>query len=279
MTARSLIGAVGMAFTVIAGCSTSSTEPAQSAAAIEDSPPPTKQAAQPKPALPAPAPPAVKTQEASAPSVPFKIEPIRSVFDAPAIDIELEYADAPDLKEWAEKAKAICEEWYPKICAELASEGFTPPTTTRMVFDPQMRGVAATSRGRIRASATYVRDHPDDYGMMVHELVHVVQSYPNRPKRAPGWIVEGIADYIRFHQYEPGADKSRINSETASYRDSYRTTARFLAWVVRNHDNQIIQKLNASLRNGECDEDKAKELFGGDIDGLWKKFLDTAVRK
>lgn len=217
-------------------------------------------------------------------SEPFKIEPIRSVFDAPAapeasIEIELNYADADDLKEWTEKAKEICVEWYPHICKELASEGYTPPKKTKFNIDPQMRGVAHTTRGQVFASANYIRQNPDDYGMMVHEMVHVVQAYPNRPKRAPGWVVEGIADYIRFHQYEPGSDKSRIDPNRASYRDSYRTTAAFFAWAVQNHDKEIIQKLNSSLRKGECDEEKTKELFGGDIDGLWARFLDEKVRK
>jgi hypothetical protein len=250
-------------------------------AALADPPSPPTPSPSPAP-VPSPNPsPAPEATPAPAPA-PDAPAPVATTPAAeaptPKIEIELDYADAQDLQEWAEKAKAICEEWYPKICAELASEGFTPPTSTRITFDPAMRGVAHTSRGRIRASAAYVRDHKDDYGMMVHELVHVVQSYPTRPKRAPSWIVEGIADYIRFHKYEPGADKSRINPEKASYRDSYRTTARFFAWAVENHDKEIIQKLNAALRKGECDEEKAKELFGGDIDTLWARFLDEKVR-
>lgn len=233
--------------------------------------------AEPAPAAVAPpastAAPAPLALPAATLPAPASVEPLAAA--VPWIDIELEYTDAPDLQEWAEKAKAICVEWYPKICVELASEGFTPPTRTRMTFDPAMRGVAATSRGRIRASAEYVRRNPNDFGMMVHEMVHVVQSYPGRPKRSPSWVVEGIADYIRFYQFEPGSDRSRINPERASYRDSYRTTAAFFNWVVETKDKDLIQKLNASLRKGECDEEKALEILGGDVDALWRAFLAT----
>ena len=37
---------------------------------------------------------------------------------------------------------------------------------------------------------------------MVHETTHVVQAY--RRGARPGWLVEGISDYIRFFKFEPG---------------------------------------------------------------------------
>ena len=52
-------------------------------------------------------------------------------------------------------------------------------------------------------------------GSVVHELVHVVQEYGRARRenpeatRSPGWLVEGLADYIRWFLYEPqshGAD-------------------------------------------------------------------------
>ena len=37
---------------------------------------------------------------------------------------------------------------------------------------------------------------------MIHETCHVVQRYRGRGN--PGWLVEGVADYVRFFVYEPG---------------------------------------------------------------------------
>ncbi|MGH7133730.1 MAG: alpha/beta fold hydrolase [Phycisphaerales bacterium] len=194
------------------------------------------------------------------------------------VKITVDASEAPDLKEWGEKSKAICEKWYPLLLQALPSEGFVPRSEVAIVFKPEMRVPAATGGGTISVNAAYVRQHKDDYGMMVHELTHVVQAYPNRPRRAPGWLVEGVADYTRFYLYEPGADRSRINPEKASYRDSYRTTARFLDYLVRTHDPEIVKKLNASMRAGECDEAKFKEIVGADVDELWKAFLASLAK-
>ena len=38
---------------------------------------------------------------------------------------------------------------------------------------------------------------------MVHETVHCVQQY--RTRNNAHWLVEGIADYIRFFKYEPSS--------------------------------------------------------------------------
>lgn len=238
---------------------------------------PERQTDSPRP-TPAPQPAPQPTAHPAPPTAPDDVQLPPLPADAPSeatpsITIDLDYSGAPDLKDWAENVRTICEDWYPRICRELASDGFTPPTHTTIVIDENIRGVAATSGGRIRASAKYIRAHKDDLGMMVHELVHVVQSYPNRPRRAPGWVVEGIADYIRFYKYEPGADRSRIDPEKATYHDSYRTTAAFFDYVVRTHDPDVIRKLNGALRAGECDEEKAKDLLGGNPDALWKDFL------
>ena len=48
----------------------------------------------------------------------------------------------------------------------------------------------------------YFKANPDDIGAMVHETVHCVQLYRGRGN--PGWLVEGVADYVRFFKYEPG---------------------------------------------------------------------------
>jgi hypothetical protein len=69
--------------------------------------------------------------------------------------------------------------------------------------------------------------------MMVRELTDVVQSYPNRGKRAPEWLVEGIADYIKSYKYKRGACHSRIDPVKATYHDSYRTSGPFLDYLVR----------------------------------------------
>ena len=123
----------------------------------------------------------------------------------------MDVREAPEMKEWAEKAARICERQYTMINEELKDERFQPPRRVPMQLK-KMDGVAYTSGGRSPARSRFFKDHPDDFGAMVHETVHVVQSY--RVPGNPGWLVEGIADYIRFFKYEPGK-LGRINPHDA----------------------------------------------------------------
>ena len=182
--------------------------------------------------------------------------------------IVLEADEVPDVKEWAEKARALCEKWYPIISEALASKDFTPPREVRLIFKDEKKGIAYTTGNKITVVADWVRKHPDDFGMVIHELTHVVQSYP----KGVGWITEGIADYIRYFKYEPKPTPPKINAK-ASYKDGYKTSATFLAWIEKTKDREIIRKLNQLLRTGGYKEELFKEWTGSDLDTLWKEFL------
>ena len=125
----------------------------------------------------------------------------------PKIEIELDTSDAPEMADWAEKAKKACEDFYPTIVEFLDSPGFEPPKKTKIVFK-KMNGVAFTAGGTITCSAKWFTDHPDDVGAVIHELCHVVQGY--RKKQPPGWVTEGIADYVRWFNFEPKEKHPRI---------------------------------------------------------------------
>ncbi len=65
----------------------------------------------------------------------------------------------------------------------------------------------------------------------------------------PSWLVEGVADYVRFFKFEPGK-LGKINPERAHYNQSYRVTAAFLAYLVEKYDPKFVLKLNLSMRAG-----------------------------
>jgi hypothetical protein len=173
------------------------------------------------------------------------------------VEFTVNVDDAPEMKEWAEKAARICERSYAMINEELKSDGFQPRHSISMTLKNDYHGVAATGRGRITGSVKYFRSHPDDFGAMVHETVHVVQAY--RTGNNPGWLVEGIADYIRFYKYEPGKLRP-ISPDRAKYDGSYQVTARFLAYVAEKYDKEIVRKLNQRMREGEYRDEAWKEL-------------------
>jgi hypothetical protein len=189
------------------------------------------------------------------------------------IEIALDASDAPEMKAWGEKVVRVCEREYPDICAFLASDGFTPPTQLRMTLKTDYAGVAAAGGGRIVGSVKYFKSRPDDIGAMVHETVHCVQNYKGRGN--PGWLVEGIADYVRFWRYEPGK-AGRLTPERARYDGSYRTTAAFLAFVTEKYDRQAVSKLNAICREGRYTPDVWRTLTGKTAEELnqeWRRAL------
>jgi hypothetical protein len=199
-------------------------------------------------------------------------DPPVAVFKYP-VEFTIDVSDAPALKEWTEKAARVCERQYLMINEELKSDGYKPPTQITMTLKKDYRGVAATGGSRITGSVKYFTDHPDDIGAMVHETVHVVQRY--RTRNNPGWLVEGVADYVRFFKFEPGK-LGRINPDRARYDGSYRITAAFLNYVSEKYDKELVTKLNKAMREGEYKEDLWKELTKKtvkELDEEWRATL------
>ena len=184
--------------------------------------------------------------------------------------ISVNVADTPDLADWGRRAGGLCVDWYPKLATLLASEGFTPPKEVHLNFRNDYAGVAATSGDRIDISADYVRRATNDFGMVIHELVHVMQAYPQ--SHNPGWLVEGVADHIRLTYFEPQARRPRIDPDRASYRDSYKTTAIFLEWVEKHYDQRLVTELNRAMRAGKFQMKIFPERTGKMIDELWAEF-------
>lgn len=199
-------------------------------------------------------------------------KPAISIFKYP-VEFVVDSSDAPDMKDWAEKAAMICESNYGMICEELMSPGFKPYTVLYMTLKNDYNGVAEAGGDHIKGSVKYFKSHPDDFGAMVHETTHCVQRYHSR--RNPGWLVEGIADYVRFFKYEPGKI-GRLNSDRAKYDGSYRVTAAFLGFVVEKYNPSLVTKMNAIMRDGKYSEDVWKELTGKTVEELnqeWRRSL------
>ena len=148
--------------------------------------------------------------------------------------------------------------------------------TVKLFFEKNNKGVAATLGSSVMISADWVRKHPDDFGMIIHELTHVIQSYP---KYRQIWLVEGIADYVRYFVFEPQKKLGPIDPAQASYRDGYRTTAQFLAWVSKTYDAELVKKLNAALRESRYDDRLFLDYTGRSLDALWAEFVRSLKDK
>lgn len=201
----------------------------------------------------------------------------------------LDSTEAPDLREWTLGALfPVMEEWYPKIIAMLPVDGYTPAGdiyfTLKNATDlpGSAKGVPGYATGnRVTLNAGFIRDNQkgEAIGCAVHEIVHVVQfagsPFP-KGKRPPSWVTEGAADYIRWFLFEPqakGAEITKTNVGRAKHDDSYRITANFMDWVIRNHTKDLMEKINLTIHHGYSD-DLWKEWTGKTLDELgtgWKR--------
>lgn len=216
-------------------------------------------------------------------------EPVLLSFEAGdgRYQFTIDATGAPDLRDWAEKElKPVVQEWYPRLVEMLPSDGYEAPTNVLLRFRNDMGGTPASAGGnRINMNSGWFRRElkREARGSVVHEMVHVVQNYGRARRtnpdatRTPGWLVEGIPDYIRWFLFEPetkGAEITARNFARASYDASYRVSGNFLHWVTENHDHDIVRKLNAAAREGNYSEKLWKEYTGKTVEELgaeWKK--------
>jgi hypothetical protein len=193
---------------------------------------------------------------------------------------------APDLMDWADmELRPVVVEWYPKLVAMLPSDGFQPRTNVTLRFRNDMGGTPASASGdRINMNSSWFRKElkREARGAVVHEMVHVIQNYGRVRRtdpdatRPPGWLVEGIADYIRWFLFEPetrGAEITRRNLARATYDASYRITGNFLDWVTKEYDSEIVRRLNAAARNGMYKEQLWVEYTGKTVQQLSDEWI------
>lgn len=185
--------------------------------------------------------------------------------------INIDVTQSPESRVWAEKARGVVEVWFPIVWRLLGTEGRTPPPTINLVFVKEQAAPAQAGGNTISVSAPWIVAHPDDLGMMVHELTHLIQRYPQF-RGKPGWLVEGIADYIRWWRYEPEGPRPKIDPLKNKYTDSYRVTAYFLAYVSNKYDKGLVPKLDKALRDATYTDAIWTELTGKDLDTLWNEF-------
>lgn len=200
----------------------------------------------------------------------------RNVATTPRLKIVFEGEPTQAVRDWADEAGALVIEWWPQVAHLLATEKFTPPTELALIFKRELSAPAVRTREGIFISIPWITSHPEDFGMLIHEMTHAIQDYPAPPRDA-GWLVEGIADYIRYWHYEPELERPRLDFSKAHFRDGYGTSAAFLAWIVARYDRRAVRKLDAALRAGEYQPQLFATITGVELDTLWQEFKATRM--
>lgn len=191
---------------------------------------------------------------------------------------EADYSQDPSLQPWALAAESLCQVWYARVVQILDSDDTQRPLNpvVKIIFEKELNIPAYAAGSELHISGAWVKAHPDDFGMVIHELTHLVQRYG---RNRAGWLVEGIADYVRLHHYETQVPRPRLNFDRAKYTDAYKTTAMFLIWIEGNHGPTVVQRLGKALRAGNYSDELFKELTGKDVDALWADFAAATKAK
>ncbi|WP_129717920.1 basic secretory protein-like protein [Pedobacter sp. SYP-B3415] len=179
--------------------------------------------------------------------------------------------DAAFSPETKEKLISTFFKVYPKLAKE-----YNPKTLRKVEFivDTAYKGVAATHNGKVVYSPVWLKQHPGDIDVVTHEVMHIVQDYGRSV--GPGWLTEGIADYVRW---KFGVDNAAANWKLPelkpehSYKNSYRITARFLAWIESKVKKGTVQRLDAALRDHSYTAALWKEQTGSHLDELWTNYV------
>lgn len=191
--------------------------------------------------------------------------------DETPIEVKLDTSEVPHLQDWGNDAKDLIIRWHPRINNLLATKGVTPPRSITLNLHKTDKGVGSTSGTTISVSSHWIEKHPEDLGLVHHELVHVIQDYPSGD---PWWVTEGIADYLRWGVYEgKQQDWFPRPKEKQGYKKGYRVTAGFFLWIESDASPGIVKQLNTAMRNGEYSDMIFDRETGKSLDELWNSYV------
>jgi hypothetical protein len=190
-----------------------------------------------------------------------------------AVRVEVDTANAPQLADWAQQLKGMIGGWWPVITRTLASPGYQAPDVVHIQFhDLSPPNVGAFTRGdTVVVNLTDISAHRDDFGRVAHELVHVVQAISPGPNIA--WLVEGIADYVRYYVLLPRDPRRVFNPSQVDYQRGYQPAAALLDWVERTYGAGSVRRINAAMRQGGDGEAELLKITGATPLTLWRRYL------
>jgi len=196
-------------------------------------------------------------------------------------DFRLKFSDADQaaLDAWIERLRAKVGVWWPILTTRLASPDYTPTSAIQLRFITiRPEGIpAATVRAPGQDPAILIDPggllgrilNPDTLGMIGHEMVHVVQNYP---RGQPGWLVEGIADYMRYYVLIPEDPARAFSPDGAEWSHGYQPTAGLLDFVETAHPG-AVHDINAAMRAGGDGPALLEKIGGAPPEQLWRRYL------
>lgn len=219
----------------------------------------------------------------------------KSANAVPVVKFKVDAAKVPKQEKWVEKnVVRPLEKWAGNVIVLLDGKGtaWTNGVVDIILETGEGEDVPpawAFGGGKISLNMKWAMSTSprDVVGACVHEFAHVVQDYTPREGRPdpyvgpPGWLTEGIADWVRWFNYEGRAGVNRANGDAQRdprHDGGYGLTASFLNFIALKYDRAFVTKLNKICRDGKYTEDVWKDMTGKDRDMLdreWKKKLNV----
>jgi hypothetical protein len=163
----------------------------------------------------------------------------------------------------------LMQEASRRICRLLYHQAAEVPQrpTVKLVVEKK-RGIAYSSHGEIHASSGYFAHYTrgdvrqEILGVLHHELTHLWQS------GGKSWVIEGIADYVRFRTgYFPVTNRH----PGGRYDSSYQVTGFFFDWLETRSPG-FVYRLNQRLRQERFSDAWFAELTGTPVEPLWAEY-------
>lgn len=145
------------------------------------------------------------------------------------------------------------------------------PTWLRLLVESH--GVAGAGGNLIGFNVNHFSAHPDDLDAFVHEAMHLMQS--RYQPGAPGWFIEGGADWVRNEYRTPGTPWAVVPEWRPGIH--YRTgeVVGFFNWIDRTYragKTPLVEALHFILLERSYTPAMWVELTGVDLDGLWMQY-------
>lgn len=162
--------------------------------------------------------------------------------------------------------------YYPRIVEMIDAPLDGVARDLEVRFSDDMKpGVPGYAQGSVMTvSIPFLLGNPAEVrGMYIHELTHVAQAYPGGGTK-PGWMVEGIAEAVRY-ALSPPDDAWRlavdaIDPAKVDYRHTYRDTAPFLLWIQAQNHPGLIAKLSRAMKDKTYGDRTWTDLTGRNPD-------------
>src|SRR5437773_7936733 len=190
---------------------------------------------------------------------------------------KVDFSEAPEMKELAERTRRIGNAMYPRVLEVLGADTAKLPKQFDIIFKKQTwRGNPGVTFGRrIRLNADWVSKNPAGLDMiLIHEMAHVAQAYKwYNWFNTPSYWAEGMADYARFKLgYTNGWRCPQCSVEFPHFTSGYACAGAFLLFLDATCGSNVVRQLNAELRQGRYSDRFFAKATGRNLDELWAQF-------